>query len=315
MIKKFQIILLVTSFAFADEVSVFGAGDLNSKNPYGLSKTEKAIVENKQTIDSVDTKIKKVTSSVSKLGSRIDGIESIYEGDSQKLNSAVIKLNKNITDIENNSKLIEVNKEDIKNIKLVTNQLLTLQEQQSQEVKKNIDSLKEALEKITKLVNEINSNYMSVAEFKKNLKEIDNKEQTKTPKNSSSSTQNEFEGKKKSDLLSEAQAFYKRDYFTNAIPIFEYLLENNYRPALSSYYLGEMWYYRKKYEDAISYFKKSATLYQKAEYMPVLMLHSAISFEKLGDIENASNFYSSLISLYPDSKEAKIASKNILDLK
>jgi TolA-binding protein len=45
--------------------------------------------------------------------------------------------------------------------------------------------------------------------------------------------------------------------------------------------------------------------------MPKLLLHSAISFEKLGDVDNASSFYSTLIDVYGDTKEAKIAKKKL----
>lgn len=75
-----------------------------------------------------------------------------------------------------------------------------------------------------------------------------------------------------------------------------------------------MWYIRKKYDLAISHFKKSAVLNDKAAYMPTLLLHSAISFENTKDKDNAKSFYSTLIDLYPDSSEAKIAKKNLTKL-
>merc|ERR1711879_943659 len=113
----------------------------------------------------------------------------------------------------------------------------------------------------------------------------------------------------KKAMINEAIRLFKKDYFTKAIPIFEELISVNYMPATSNYYLGEIWYYRKKYDDAIRHFKTSAMLHDKASYMPKLLLHSAISFEKTKDFSNAANFYSSLIDIYPDSKEAKTATK------
>ena len=62
---------------------------------------------------------------------------------------------------------------------------------------------------------------------------------------------------------------------------------------------------------AIRYFKTSAILYDKADYMPKLMLHSAISFENMDDFSSAINFYSTLIDVYPNSQEAKQASINL----
>jgi TolA-binding protein len=115
-------------------------------------------------------------------------------------------------------------------------------------------------------------------------------------------------------MMSGALRLFKKDYFTKAIPIFEELITLNYKPATSNYYLGEINYYRKKYADAISYFKTSAMLYDKSSYMPKLLLHSAISFEKIKDFSNAANFYSSLIDIYPDSREAKTATKNLSNI-
>ena len=97
----------------------------------------------------------------------------------------------------------------------------------------------------------------------------------------------------------------------DVIPKFEKLIEVNYKPAENNYYLGDMLFKRKKYDQAIVHFKKSAMLNDKASYMPTLLLNSAISFENTKDKENAKNFYSTLIELYPNSQEAKTAKTNL----
>jgi TolA-binding protein len=79
--------------------------------------------------------------------------------------------------------------------------------------------------------------------------------------------------------------------------------------------VGEIEYYRKNYADSIAYFKKSATLNSKAGYMPVLMLHTATSMEKIGDIKNAKVFYDAIVTQYPDSEYAKTAKSKLSSLK
>jgi TolA-binding protein len=111
--------------------------------------------------------------------------------------------------------------------------------------------------------------------------------------------------------MAEVRILFKKDHFTKVLPLLEQLVEKNYRPAECNYYIGEIKYYRKKYEDALYYFKTSMMLYDKAKYLPKLLLHSAISFERIGDMTNADNFYTTLIEVYPDTKEAKEASKKI----
>lgn len=324
--KKSFLIFLLSTFAVANEVSVFGAGDLDSKNPYGLTKTEERILKNKKELGSIDTKVKSVKTTLETLSERIDGLESIYDGDSQKLNSAILTMNKLLTDFETNQNLTDKNSEDIKNLKKVTDQILQMQEEISTTNKKNIDNLKLALEKITEKVNTINSNYLSEKDFKKNIQQFvtleefnalkkslkinTNKDSKSTISEKSDKTE-KLSGDEKASMLEEAKRLFKIDYFTKAIPMFEDLISSNYKPAESNFYLGEIWYYRKKYESAISYFKKSAMLYDKAEWMPTLLLHSAISFEKIGDFKNSVSFYETLINVYPDSNEAKKADKNL----
>jgi len=314
-------LILSSTLSFANEVSAFGAGNLDSKNPYGLSSAEKNILKNKKTLGNIDSKVKDVKYTLESINERIDGLESIYEGDSQKLNESVLKINEIIKKVEENSTLTEKHSSDIEDLKSVTSQMLTMQE----EFAKNIASLKNAVSKLSKTTNTINKTYISEKEFKSNMnqfitraefnalkKSLGAKTSIKTTKKTKTNKISSTTDKK--SMMDEAVRLFKKDYFTKAIPMFESLIAANYKPATNNYYLGEIWYYRKKYDDAITHFKTSAMLYDKASYMPKLLLHSAISFEKTKDFSNAANFYSSLIDIYPDSKEAKTATKNLSNI-
>jgi len=316
MKKSFYIsILIASTLTAASEVSVFGAGNLNSSKPYGLTSTEKYILKNKKELGSIDTKVKSVKTTIESLNERIDGLESIYEGDSQKLNSTGIELSKVISNLESNTNQTDLNQQSIDGLKNFANQLLLDQEEITTKNKANLDSLKIAIESLTKLVNEINTSYVSSKELEKNMNQfVTTKEfESKLSKKSVSKTakKTNLKDKSKKDLMVEARLLFKKDHFTKAIPILNFLLKSNYRPAESNYLLGEISYYRKKYKDAISYFKTSAILYDKAKYMPKLLLHSAISFEKTNDLSNATSFYNTIIDVYPASNEANSASKNL----
>ena len=329
MNKIFIFIVLLATNALTAEVSVFGAGDLNSPNPYGLTKTEKHILKNKQELGSMDTKVKSVKSTIESMYERMDGLESIYEGDSQKLNSTVIKLNKLLLDFEINQNETTSSSEEILKLKEVSKQILTMQEDISKENKENLKNLKNALSKLTKTINSINKTYISDREFKKNMKQfitrsefeslkksldIKSNYKNKASTKSKKAIKSKLTADDKKSMLVKAKSFFEKDYFTKAIPIFENLILQEYKPAESNFYLGEIWYYRKKYDKAIVYFKQSAMLYDKASWMPKLLLHSAISFEKTGDLQNAANFYDTLVNLYPDSNEAEIANKNLTNI-
>ena len=47
----------------------------------------------------------------------------------------------------------------------------------------------------------------------------------------------------------------------------------------------------------------------QALYLSKLLLHTAISSKKTKDLDNARLFYDTVIKLYPDSNESKIAKK------
>ncbi len=315
-------LLVISITVKAEELSAFGAGDLDSKNPYGLSKAEKNILKNKKNLGNIDSKVKDVKLTVESISERIDGLESIYEGDSQKLNDSVLKLNDALKKVEENSTLVEKHNADIEDLKNITSQILTIQEENSKE----LANLKKALKKISRTVNAINKSYISEKEFKSNMNQFITRSEfealkkalnikTNSKKTVKSYTKKVSSPSDKKAMLKEAIRLFKKDYFTKAIPMFEELVAAKYKPATSNFYLGEIWYYRKKYSDAIAYFKTSAMLYDKASYMPKLLLHSAISFEKIKDFSNAANFYTSLVDLYPNSKEAKVAVKNLSKIK
>ena len=66
---------------------------LNAKNPYGLNSSEKHILKNQKKLNTLTSKVSDVKLLIDSLNKRIEGLESIYEGDSSKLNSTVLKMN------------------------------------------------------------------------------------------------------------------------------------------------------------------------------------------------------------------------------
>ena len=332
--KYIQFFLLASTLAGAQEVSVFGAGDLNSKNPYGLNSSEKHILKNQTNINDLSSKMGDVNLLIESINKRLEGLESIYEGDSAKLNSTVLRMNELMQKVDTSSEIASKNSNDTAEIKSVSEQLLNMKEETDKEMQQSISTLKAAVSKISNLVNKINSEYISSNELKSNMEQFVTREEFEalkkavgvktsakspdvkvdTKEATSIDLDKNLSAEDRRKLMDEAKADFESKNFNSAIPKYEKLAELNYKPAESNYYLGEMWYVRNKYDLAISHFKKSAILYDKAAYMPTLLLHSAISFEKTKDKENAKSFYATLIDLYPTSSEAKEAKKNLSKL-
>lgn len=112
---------------------------------------------------------------------------------------------------------------------------------------------------------------------------------------------------KQKEIFVEAEALYKKGKLQEAKERFDWLVQNNYRPANGFYLLGEIAYRQKKYQDAIGFYKKSALINDKANYMPVLLWHTAWAFRYSKDLANYEKFLDSLIYLYPNSEQGQKA--------
>lgn len=302
MIKIYiYLFFLFSPYVYAEQ-SVFGAGDLNSPTPYGLTPTEEVIVKTKKTTTNNERKIKKVDSKITQIYDKVDGLGSLFEGESRKLNDVSLDIKQQSTQLEILKKNTDTQTEQIE---LLQEDIVSLKKQQELN-SNNIELLKESFDKIVILVNKINKEYVTKDEFNKLLVMLDKKQSSKTKTTNGKKFSS---NKSNKELMKEVRTLFKKDYFTKAIPILEHLISIKHRPAECNYYMGEINYYRKNYKDALHYFKTSMMLYDKAKYLPKLLLHSAISFEKIGDMENANNFYNTIVDVYPDSKEAAEASK------
>lgn len=176
----------------------------------------------------------------------------------------------------------------------------------------------ELLQKLAGMIDEINANYVSKEELQEALgnkksssKKTINKKSTVT---SSQSTTDSLEDKSNATLYSEGVRLFGKKRYTEAQKRFTITDTKRYKPAASNYYLGEIAYYSKKYEDAIFYFKKSAGLYDQASYIDTLLLHTAVSLEKSGDKSQAKAFYENIIANYKGKKSAKIAKERLKKL-
>jgi len=167
------------------------------------------------------------------------------------------------------------------------------------------------LQKLAAMIDEINGKYVSKEELQKVLKE---KISVSTPIKKEKRSQDSLQNKSNAKLYSEGVRYFVKKRYEDAQKRFTITDAKGYKPAASNYYLGEISYYSKKYEDAIFYFKKSAGIYDKASYIDTLLLHTAVSLEKSGDKTQAKAFYENIIANYAGKKTAKIAKERLKKL-
>ena len=167
------------------------------------------------------------------------------------------------------------------------------------------------LKKLASMIDEINANYVSKEELEQALA---NKGTVKASVKKDSKSKASLQGTSNAKLYSEGVRHFVKKRYDEAQKRFTITDAKGYKPAASNYYLGEIAYYTKKYEDAIFYFKKSAGIYDKASYIDTLLLHTAVSLEKTGDKGQARAFYENIIENYAGKKTAKIAQERLKKL-
>lgn len=288
---------------FSSEPSAFGAGDLDSPSPYGLTQSEKVILENKQKLDGLRQKTSSVDNKIDSLRERVDGFQTVVEGISKTSHQNTL----DIQTLLQNSKESSDSK-DARNQKI--DQLIKINSD-------NIEKLRTLMTDMSAVVDTINKNYVSKDDYNnlaKDVNDIKSMLGSKT-KVSSKSSADSLDSMSNAKIYSKAESYYKSKEYNKAKEYYDNLISKHYKVAYSNYIAGEISYKSKKYTDAISYFKESGTQNEKASYMPTLMLHTAIAMQKTKDNETAKKFLNALVQNYPKSSEAKDANKILSKLK
>jgi len=78
--------IVLSSLLYGYEPSVYGAGDIDSANPYGLTKTEQAVLENKKTVQMLYNKVKEQER-------KMEGLTTVIEGQNKEIVSLKEKVN------------------------------------------------------------------------------------------------------------------------------------------------------------------------------------------------------------------------------
>lgn len=221
---------------------------------------------------------------ISETKQNIEGMQSVIAGLSENNQ----KLNIRINDIET------MLKDDV-NVQIA-------------DIKKNQEEQNEKLDKLTAAVTALGAALDGGG--KKNTKASKTEDKIEKKSNKATKVDNDDRGLIGADsksVLAQADKDFAAKKYAKAKEAYQALLDKNYKPAYSNYMLGEIAYANGKYADAIPYYKASVNLYDKGNYMPRLLYHTAISCDKIGKREDANKFYAALKQAYPDSEEAKVS--------
>ncbi len=288
------LVLVAASFLAAREPSAFEAGNLDSPNPYGLTSAEKHILKNRQEIDKLKKESFSVSERVRNLEEKLEGIKSVVEGLEERVGEIKRELSELKSSKEDETLRLE---EKIERLKEDLNTTVSVQ-------RENNEQIRSVLQELTSLIDNINKNYVSKSELKEEFERLYNERKKREKASAKSGAQ----------IFKEAKALYKKKEYKRAKELFLLSIKKRYKPATSNFYIGEICYYTKDYECAVERYKKSVSIYSKSSFMPTLMLHTAISLERLGQKDEARLFYENLIKKFPKSKSAQIAKKRLKNL-
>ena len=280
----------------SNEPSAYGAGDLDSKAPYGLSSSEKKILQNNE-------KVANLSQSVGSVNEQYEGVRSIMDGYGNK----IAKMDERI-------RLLEKTNDELKT---ENNQLKEYVAEGRKLQNDNQEKIKVVLGELSSLIDSINKNYVPKDKFDQLANEVRGKSSGKvttvtpdttkkeTAKDSKPVASKELSTKDSATLIKEADDLYEKKSYNEAKTLYGELLNRNYKPAKVNFNLGEIAYTQKSYTSAIEHYKTSISLVEKAAYAPTLLFHTGSSFEKLSKNKEAQAFYKALKDTYPDSPEAK----------
>ena len=272
--------------AQVQEPSAFGAGNLDSPHPYGLNDDEKHILQNKRAIDRLQKTLLKQQQILERNSERIDGLQSILEG----LTDKIRRYDETVKKVDDlNATVAELSKSQ----------------------QENFEQIRAVLKELGVMIDSINEKYVDKERFEaleKSFVDFKNAYERFMKKS-------DLNGKSNAVLFKEAKTLFAKKAYDEAALRFEHLIKSHYKPATSNYYLGEIAYRQGRYKTAIAHYKKSASLYDKSKFMPTLLLHTAISLQRIGDKKQVKQFYESLVQLYPKSSAARVAKKNLAKLK
>ncbi|MBZ7992941.1 hypothetical protein AVBRAN9333_04435 [Campylobacter sp. RM9333] len=277
MLKQILFIGALAPIIYA-ETSAFNAGNINIKEPYGLTENEKVLLENKKKVETLSKDYTGVDFKTNKALERIEGIQSVVDD----LNNKTYNFEGKLLEVEKFSKeKLDIYDKDISEIK-----------QELKNQKNSINQLKKALSELTNLVSSLGEN-----------KAV--KSTTQQVVANEVAAKNETPAQKMANAIS----LYNSKDYENSAKIFEELVNAKHKPAQCNFYLGQIAYAQKDYKNAIYYYKTSSDLYNnqgvKAPNMPLILLNTANSLKAINETEKANNFYAALKKQFPDSSEAK----------
>jgi len=305
--------LLFVPHLFAAEPSAFSAGDLNSKEPYGLTKTEGYIFKNKERLTTLQNDLLTLETKQQALKEALEGLKSIVRNSSEE----DMRQRRSLGELASQ---LQTEQERSLSLEGRVEGLEKSHQAYQEQVSKSFEKLEKVLNTHSETIKTINGEYVSKRAMKKALlalgKELEGLRSAQV-KAKNSAKESDLDQKPSSVIFEDAKSSLKSKAFATAQTLLKFLKENrtSHKPAEVHYLLGETYYQTGHFNDAVTLFKESVRLDDKASYLPVLLFHTGVSLQKLKKFDEAKKFYTTLIQLYPKSYLVSSAKSRLNKLK
>ncbi|WP_245945597.1 tetratricopeptide repeat protein [Helicobacter didelphidarum] len=274
--------------------------------------TKKDMRDLKDIADFTRSVISDFQNKIANLEQAVDGLKTVYEGMSATSRQDTLILRGQIEKIENLQGIVD----SYQNAYKTQTDLVKILQAQVQANTNNIEQINQKIDKLSEAFLQANDEILKqiqvlsqqALDLQNNIQGIQNQPIIETIKMENPNPKKQYNfSSNNTDNLKEAKNLLRQKKLDDAKAYFEYLIDQKFAIAESSYYVGEIYYARKEYNEALPYYKTSASLDSKAKYMPILLWHTAWSFKYLGDKKNYNKFLTTLVALFPTSEQGRKA--------
>lgn len=193
-----------------------------------------------------------------------------------------------------------------------------------QQLRGQVETLKKDLAVNTKKEEQAFDNLLLKVNFIENFLEIGKKDiANDTPDKNGKSTgtavaKDQVKKQDKEKAYSAAYQIFKEGNYDKARTEFQNFLaaypDSEYSDN-AQFWIGECYFFEKKYEQAILEYEKVAKNYPSGSKVPYALLKQGLSFLKLGDKTSAKLLLQQVIKDYPNTSQARIARSKLQEIK
>jgi len=197
-----------------------------------------------------------------------------------------------------------------------------------QQLRGQLDSLRKDLAAVATRANRKDEEYKELREklnnavfkinFIENFLEIGKREEQPEAADKGEKPR-EIKGKPdKESTYAAAYELFKDGKFDRAREAFQNFLKQYPDTEYSDnaqFWIGECYYFEKKYENAILEYEKVAKNYPEGDKVPYALLKQGLSFLNLGDKASAKLILQRVINEYPNTNQARTAKTRLLNIK